>query len=76
MLVCPITKQDLLPANGKLKKLLNDALQEAQLIYADGRTVPKQAAFWVTKNKTTVYSVVDSVPILLETKQVLVPETK
>jgi uncharacterized protein YbaR (Trm112 family) len=75
LLVCPITKQHLLPVNRRLKEILDAAMHDDVLQYADGESVVGEGlTFLVTQNGTTVYSVIGGVPILLELKQVLVPE--
>ncbi len=74
LLVCPISKQHLLPvADTRLQSLLQQAAAQGQLFYADGEVV-QSTQFLVTQNKTTVYSVVDGMPWLMESKQVLVPD--
>ena len=75
MLVCPITKQNLKPLLGDKAEQLYKAQAQNVLFYADGEPVtanPEQLSFWVSDNDNQIYSVIDSVPILLEAKQVVV----
>ncbi len=73
LLVCPITKQNLLPLSVEKTALLLKAMKQGRLSYFDGEQVSfnKEAlAFLVSENQQHIYSVVAEVPILLEAKKI------
>ncbi len=75
LLVCPITKQHLLPLSEDKTALLHQALLKGELYYIDGSKLdvkPEQIRFLITENQHHLYSIVHSVPVLLEQKQIRV----
>ena len=73
LLVCPLTKQRLLPVSGRWLEQLNDALKKGELHYVDGTPLAgdtERISFLITENANHLYTVVDGVPVLLETWQV------
>ncbi len=73
LLVCPVTKQNLLPLSVEKTALLLKAMKQGRLRYFDGEAVllNKEAlAFLVSENQQHIYSVIAEVPILLEAKQI------
>jgi uncharacterized protein YbaR (Trm112 family) len=75
LLVCPLTKQHLLPPSPRLAEVLQTALDEQSLSYLDGAPVSKPDGvalrFLVSENQRHIYSVIGGVPVLLEAKQVI-----
>lgn len=76
LLVCPLTKQHLLPPSTRLAEALQTALDEQSLVYLDGTQVLMQDGdalrFLVSENQQHIYSVVAGIPILLEARQLIV----
>ena len=73
LLVCPLTKQRLLPVGGRRLELLTAALEKGDLRYVDGSPLTSDAgriAFLITDNGRHLYTVVDDVPVMLESRQV------
>lgn len=73
LLVCPVTKQRLLPVTGKRAELLDSALEKGELRYVDGTSMeitPERVVFLITENTHHLYTVVDDVPLMLESRQV------
>ena len=75
LLVCPLTKQHLLPPSPSLTEALRLALDEQGLCYLDGSSVARldgeALKFLVSENQQHIYSVIEGVPLLLESKQVV-----
>ncbi len=72
LLVCPVTKQHLLPLDADKSKLLLDAMSDQALYHIDGTKLqvdPDSLRFLITENRHHVYSVIDDIPVLLESKQ-------
>lgn len=73
LLVCPLTKQHLLPLGEHKTRLLQEALSDSLLHYVDGTPViakADQIQFLITENQHHIYSVIDKVPVLLESRQI------
>jgi uncharacterized protein YbaR (Trm112 family) len=73
LLVCPLTKQDLFLLKGDKAEQMQMALSRGELHYIDGTKIPGaggQVRFLISKNAHQLYSVIDGVPVLLESKQV------
>ena len=73
LLVCPLTKQRLLPVTGRRAKVLESALEKGELRYIDGSPLGGDAqriSFLVSENAHHLYTIVDEVPVLLESRQV------
>ena len=73
LLVCPITKQHLLPLGERKTQVLLEALSDGLLHYVDGTPViakADQIQFLITENQHHIYSVIDTVPVLLESRQI------
>ena len=73
LLVCPLTKQRLLPLDGKRLGVVTEALARGELRYADGTVLPadgERIGFLITENAHHLYTVIDKVPVLLESRQV------
>lgn len=73
LLVCPITKQHLLPLGADKTRVLKEALSDGLLYHIDGTPVTTKAdqiQFLITENQHHIYSVIDTVPVLLESRQI------
>lgn len=73
LLVCPITKQHLLPLGEHKTRILQKAISDGLLHYIDGSPVdekPNQVQFLITENQHHIYCVIASVPVLLESRQI------
>lgn len=73
LLVCPVTKQHLVPLGKKASKPLYAALAAQMLATLDGQKITAQESdiqFLATENAQHVYSVIDSTPVLIESKQI------
>ena len=73
LLVCPITKQHLLPLSEQKTRVLQKAISDGLLHYIDGTPVVAEAdqiQFLITQNQHHIYSVIDAVPVLLESRQI------
>jgi len=73
LLVCPITRQHLLPLSPDKTAQLIIVLEQQRLYYIDGSQVSasaEQIQFLITENQHHLYSVIQGVPILLESKQI------
>lgn len=73
LLVCPLTKQRLLPVTGNQAQALKSALEDRQLRYLDGTPLTAEGSrvsFLITENERHLYTVIDDVPVLLESRQV------
>lgn len=66
LLVCPATRQPLLPLDGKALRVLNDAITEGQVVRGDGaaQTAALREAL-VTRDRKRVYRIDDGIPVLL-----------
>ena len=67
ILVCPITKLPVSIVNQEMLTQLNDKISNGNLMSKDGNVItePIDEAL-ITSNKTTIYRVQDSIPIMLE----------
>lgn len=73
LLVCPITKQDLLPLSAKKETVFLAHRRKDKLRYIDGQkvTAPVESLrFLCTESQQVIYSVIDDMPVLIETKQI------
>ena len=73
LLVCPITKQNLFLLKGEKAKLLSAALEKGELRYMDGSNLSPQLGqvqFLITENDHHLYSIIDGIPVLLESRQI------
>jgi len=73
LLVCPVSKQNLFLLSGQKKERLHTALSNGALRYLDGTVLPQELEriqFLITENAQHLYSMLDDVPILLESKQI------
>ncbi len=73
LLVCPITKQHLLPLGADKTRVLKKAMSDGVLHYADGTPVkekPDEIQFLITQNQHHIYCIINSVPVLLESRQI------
>ena len=73
VLVCPLTKQHLLPLDSKRSRLVEAALKKGELRYIDGTPLAQGShtlEFLISENAHHLYSVIDGVPHLLEERQV------
>ncbi len=73
LLVCPLTKQNLFLLKGEKAKLLEAALLRGELHYVDGAVLSlekERVQFLITENSRHLYSVIDGIPLLLESRQV------
>ncbi len=76
LLVCPLTKQNLFLLSGEREQVIATALGKGELRYVDGTRVPVQSGsvrFLITENAHHLYSIIDGIPILLESKQIDMP---
>ncbi len=76
LLVCPITKQHLFSLSGARADAIEAALARGELRYIDGTELgvePDRVRFLITQNGHHLYSMIDDVPILLESKQIDMP---
>jgi len=76
LLVCPLTKQSLFLLSGEKEQIINTALEKGELRYVDGTRVPIESGpvrFLITENAHHLYSVIDGIPVLLESKQIDMP---
>ena len=73
LLVCPVTRQHLRLLNEDKLELLNERIRAGQVENAGGQQVSRPwAAALITANGTTLYPVVEDVPVLLEEEAVYV----
>ena len=73
LLVCPVTKQNLFPLDRAKTEFLHNALLEKSLFHVDGSELQADVdnlQFLMTENRHHVYSIVDEIPILIESKQI------
>jgi len=73
LLVCPLTKQNLFLLKGEKAKLLTAALDKGELRYIDGTKLSAElddVKFLITKNAHHLYSMIDGIPVLLESRQI------
>jgi len=73
LLVCPLTKQNLFLLSGERAQIIDAVLEKGELHYIDGTSVPVDSGpvrFLITENTRYLYSMIDGVPILLESKQI------
>ena len=73
LLVCPLTKQRLLPVKGEKAEMLELALKKGELRYVDGTVLdvtPERLTFLITENAHHLYTTIDDVPLMLESRQV------
>ena len=67
LLVCPITKLPVSMVNQEMLKQLNDKISKGEITSKDGKAVTESIdEALITSNKTTIYRVQDSIPIMLE----------
>ena len=73
LLVCPLTKQHLFLLDSEKAKIIEAVLKKGELRYIDGTKLTadsEQVQFLITENAHHLYSMIDGVPILLESKQI------
>jgi uncharacterized protein YbaR (Trm112 family) len=73
LLVCPLSKQNLFLLSDKKADLLQTALSKGELHYLDGTPLlagRTSIQFLITENAHHLYSVIDGIPVLLESKQI------
>jgi len=74
LLVCPLTKQNLFLLSDEKAKLIEAVLEKGELRYIDGTKLtaedPGRVQFLITENAHHLYSMIDGIPILLESKQI------
>lgn len=73
LLVCPLTKQNLFLLDSEKAKIIETVLVTGELRYVDGTkliTDSDRVQFLITENAHHLYSVIDGVPVLLESKQI------
>jgi uncharacterized protein YbaR (Trm112 family) len=73
LLVCPNTKQHLFLLQGEKAEVIESALRRGELRYIDGTKLsiePGRVKFLITENAHHLYSMIDGVPVLLESKQI------
>ena len=67
ILVCPVTKLPVSMVNQEMLKRLNDKISNGEVVSKDGNAVTDTLdEALVTSNKTTIYRIQDSIPIMLE----------
>lgn len=79
LLVCPVTKQHLFPLDHDKTEFLLNALSEGGLHHMDGSKLQAKSntiQFLMTENRQHVYSLIDGVPILIESKQIDLSQLK
>ncbi|HET9679797.1 MAG TPA: Trm112 family protein [Gammaproteobacteria bacterium] len=71
ILRCPGTGQALKMLAAKKLKILNKAITDGKITYADGSTVsqPLDAAL-ITDNGSTIYRINDDIPVMLEDQSI------
>ena len=73
LLVCPLTKQQLLPLDSKRARMVEAALNRGELRYVDGTTLKPgghRLEFLISENAHHLYSVIDGVACLFEDRQI------
>ena len=73
LLVCPLSKQRLLPVSGRRLERLYALLKTGALHYVDGTPLAgdsERIGFLITENARHLYIVIDDVPVMLENRQV------
>ena len=67
VLVCPVSKQPVFPADQETLDLLNHLIQQGRICTADGKAVERPfSEALVTRNHVMIYRVESGVPIMLE----------
>ncbi|MBO67759.1 MAG: hypothetical protein CL398_05545 [Acidiferrobacteraceae bacterium] len=71
ILRCPVTKQQMFILSEQQLCLINDAIANDRLIYADGSKVnePLEEAL-ITENRKRVYRVETGIPVMLEDESI------
>ena len=77
ILCCPVTKTPVTPVSKNMLKSLNNKIKEGNVVYVDDAIVntPIEEAL-ITENFSTVYCVVDGIPIMLEEKGISLDQNK
>ena len=67
ILVCPVTKLPVSTLGADMLKTLNDKIGSGDIVSKDGNVITEIIdEALITSNKTTIYRVQDSIPIMLE----------
>ncbi len=67
VLVCPVSKQPVFPADQEMLDLLNRLIQKGKICSADGKSVERPVSeALITRNHGMIYRVEGGVPIMLE----------
>jgi uncharacterized protein YbaR (Trm112 family) len=67
ILVCPVTKLPVSTVNQEMLKQLNNKIGNGEIVSKDGNAVTEAIdEALITSNKTTIYRIKDSIPIMLE----------
>lgn len=73
LLVCPLTKQHLFLLRGEKADAIDAVMAGGKLRYIDGSELKvgvDRVQFLITENGHHLYSMIDGVPVLLESKQI------
>lgn len=73
LLVCPFTRQNLYLLDDEKARPLLASLARGELRYVDGTLLVAEdgkVEFLITENAHHLYSIIDGVPVLLESKQI------
>jgi uncharacterized protein YbaR (Trm112 family) len=65
LLVCPATRQPLLPLDARSLQTVNDAIAGGSLVRGDGAPAQPLREALVTRDRKLVYRIDDGIPVLL-----------